>query len=1005
MARALSMLMAAVLTVSTAIGAAPSAHADIPDSQSQQASCTHTFTAANGASWSKASSWTPASIPNEESVLCLNGRTITVPAGTDVRVATIQGEGATLVLNGSLTISHTAAGLARLSGEGTFTILAGAAAQLPVQVYSPVHNHGRVTVDQSARTTLGNEFENYGNLDLAAATVATTSAARILNATTGQINADGGTIDGRVANHGNLSSGSQPLDIKNLDWAEGLVSGSVTATSITALSNAHPVKSSSGTEISVGSIGASSTPLVIDSGAAVTAQTVLGPVHNHGTLTLRGDSVVSIKAPLENHSRLTVQANASVQAELDNYGVLDIGANTINSLAQPLVVNHANGTIAANGGAFSLTAPLTNFGKLMGRTNGLNIDTLKWHAGEVSGTLTGENIEVSSDAQALKGAATLTFKALIPEVIAEPEIEDLDEYLPAEESAERLAIDTSNLNIHALTVETDLRIQQLRVPVENTGSVTVLAKSAAGVFAPVVNVGDFAFESGNMWRSIDADITNQGNLDLGTYSSYKSSVGAAVINDAQGTASINGTSSIDKFSLVNHGHLIVGPGVSTFSLLDLKSTSRTTVRMTERSFTPLGTSSDVRLGGSLDVEFLDGYQAGAGRTLYLASNSKSVSGTVTVPAGWDLEVSATDVAIKRLAPELSGWSISGTTQVGNTLKVEVLGWNVDGVVTSYQWLRDGVEIAGATGESYAVTAGDAGTVLSVQVAGVKAGFAPRSFTARAGLVTYVFDHEGAASVRGSARVGESVRAVVAGWVPAPTQYTYQWLRDGAVIVGATNETYVLTSADRGKRVSVRVMASHSLYTDSTVISQETAPVVQTNVGVSAPKISGTARIGKTLSASTGTYAARPTSYTYQWLRNGKAISGATKSTYKLVPGDGGRRISVKVTARRSAFTTVSHVSKQTSAVVKIFTTAPTPTISGTIKVGSTLRVKTGTWKPYKPTYSYRWLRNGKAISGATKSSYKLTKSDAGKKISVKVVAKRAGYLSVTKYSKSSKTVR
>ena len=69
-------------------------------------------------------------------------------------------------------------------------------------------------------------------------------------------------------------------------------------------------------------------------------------------------------------------------------------------------------------------------------------------------------------------------------------------------------------------------------------------------------------------------------------------------------------------------------------------------------------------------------------------------------------------------------------------------------------------------------------------------------------------------------------------------------------------------------------------------------------------------------------------------------------------------------------------------------------------MGSILTVSNGTWSPTPSRYSYQWLRDGKAIKGATSSKYKLTKSDAGKKISVTVTAKRSAYASASKTAKA-----
>jgi len=70
------------------------------------------------------------------------------------------------------------------------------------------------------------------------------------------------------------------------------------------------------------------------------------------------------------------------------------------------------------------------------------------------------------------------------------------------------------------------------------------------------------------------------------------------------------------------------------------------------------------------------------------------------------------------------------------------------------------------------------------------------------------------------------------------------------------------------------------------------------------------------------------------------------------------------------------------------------TISGTKQVGHTLSAKVSGLSPSSSDgakYKYQWLRNGNEIGGAHSKTYKLTSSDAGKKISVKVTATKSGY--------------
>jgi hypothetical protein len=75
-------------------------------------------------------------------------------------------------------------------------------------------------------------------------------------------------------------------------------------------------------------------------------------------------------------------------------------------------------------------------------------------------------------------------------------------------------------------------------------------------------------------------------------------------------------------------------------------------------------------------------------------------------------------------------------------------------------------------------------------------------------------------------------------------------------------------------------------------------------------------------------------------------------------------------------------------------------IRGTAKVGATVRATTGNWSPKPDAYRYEWRLNGKLIRGATKSSLKITKSMAKKKLTVTVVATKNGHANGTAKSKA-----
>lgn len=163
-------------------------------------------------------------------------------------------------------------------------------------------------------------------------------------------------------------------------------------------------------------------------------------------------------------------------------------------------------------------------------------------------------------------------------------------------------------------------------------------------------------------------------------------------------------------------------------------------------------------------------------------------------------------------------------------------------------------------------------------------------------------------------------------------------------------------------------------------------------GTAAPKVTGTAKVGARVAATPGSWSAAPSSYTYQWKADGTAISGATAATYTVPAAVAGKKLTVTVTAARSGWTGASATS---AAVTVAKGDAPkatgAPVISGTAKVGRTLKAGKGTWSPAATSYAYQWYAGGRAISGATTSSLVLKAAQKGKRITVKVIAHRTGH--------------
>ena len=147
------------------------------------------------------------------------------------------------------------------------------------------------------------------------------------------------------------------------------------------------------------------------------------------------------------------------------------------------------------------------------------------------------------------------------------------------------------------------------------------------------------------------------------------------------------------------------------------------------------------------------------------------------------------------------------------------------------------------------------------------------------------------------------------WEKSPT-FAYQWLRDGAAIVGATASSYTATAADEGKPIQCDVIASNSHGATSFASSalpipprpSTTPPAVvweEEYHEYEGPFISKEFQpvlVGEKLSCYPGQWTGAPTSFAYQWLRNGTPIASASSNEYTLTAGDEGASVQCQVTA-------------------------------------------------------------------------------------------------------------
>lgn len=266
------------------------------------------------------------------------------------------------------------------------------------------------------------------------------------------------------------------------------------------------------------------------------------------------------------------------------------------------------------------------------------------------------------------------------------------------------------------------------------------------------------------------------------------------------------------------------------------------------------------------------------------------------------------------------------------------------------------------------------------------------------------------TIEGNPWTGQTLTATRATFAPVPDSTTLQWFRDGSPIAGATGTMLELGVGDLGGRITVAETAVKSGLAPTTATSAATAPVEPAPGSPiyvrSAPAVAGQARVGQTLTVTSGSYAPTPTGTSVQWLRDGLAVEGATGTSYLLTAADLGLPISVAQTATRSGYGAVTSTSAPTVPVAE--GPAPQvvtlPRVTGTARVGATLTAVAGTYSPAASATSLQWMVGNLPVDAATQQTYLVRPGDVGKTIHVVETATVAGYAPRTAASASTAAV-
>jgi len=288
-----------------------------------------------------------------------------------------------------------------------------------------------------------------------------------------------------------------------------------------------------------------------------------------------------------------------------------------------------------------------------------------------------------------------------------------------------------------------------------------------------------------------------------------------------------------------------------------------------------------------------------------------------------------------VAPTITTQPGNQTVTAGQTAAFTVVAMGT--APLSYQWQKNGANIAGATAASYTApvtTTADSGANFDVVVsntAGTVTSAAATLTVNPAPVAPTITAQPGNQTV--TAGQTAAFTAVAAGTAPL----SYQWQKNGANIPGATSTSYttpVTTTADSGASFAVVVSNTAGTVTSAAAtLTVNPAPVAPT---ITTQPANQTVTAGQT--ATFTVVAAGTAPLSYQWQKSGVNIAGATLASYTTpatTTTDSGATFRVVVT--NTAGTVISNTATLTvnPAPAPAIQVSPTSINFGNVVVGTT----------------------------------------------------------------------
>ena len=171
----------------------------------------------------------------------------------------------------------------------------------------------------------------------------------------------------------------------------------------------------------------------------------------------------------------------------------------------------------------------------------------------------------------------------------------------------------------------------------------------------------------------------------------------------------------------------------------------------------------------------------------------------------------------------------------------------------------------------------------------------------------------APTIGGTVRVGGTVSLDTGTWSPTPSSLHVTWTADGQPVPALDDKTvFTVAPSLVGTRLVATVTASRPGYVTAVAASGDS--LVRLGwLRTATPTITGTPRVGRTLTASPGRWT-WGTAFHYAWYAGKARIKGKTARRLVLTRAQRGTRITVEVTGTKAGYRAVTRTSARTARV-------------------------------------------------------------------------------------------